>query len=712
MTFVKILLGLLAAAVLYLVILVSFPDEVLTYAPQIVPGKLVPLLPPPLPKTPAPKTAYWLDQNWRLEDRLWVHHASQGTKTFPIPYAWFVALEQPYIAWIGEPGLLRDSAYLQRLGFIPSPRTGASPAELRDFGFGWSKAPEPPAIAPSTSLAWSAAKNDDGLPVGFARLQGAKDPATGAVDAGSDLIGLTCAACHTGHVEYKGVTLRIDGGPAMADLGKLQSVLGLSVAYTLVIPGRFDRFAARVLGAGADDGQKAALQKTLTQTFDGMKAAGTRQFQIIEARGQKATLEGAGRLDAINRIGNQVFYTDMAGAKLAELDDNFHANDAPVSFPPIWNVPWFLWAQYDATIEHPLIRNAGEALGVAAPVDLADSAGSKNLYRSSVAFANLLWIEDLLRGPDPFAGGQQRKGFGGLAAPKWPAALFPEDPAWKIDPQKVARGRALYAELCAGCHLGPIDDPAFDEAYPAKQFWTSKHWITLGGKDGNKGEKLLLAPQIPADEIATDRTRADVLVTRMVETPAALDLNPQRDIGERWGCEAAIPAFKTPRIPFALALMIVVDNVTRKWMDEENISPADRAAIFGARKNCPNPGENQPFYRTRPLNGVWATAPYLHNGSVPSLYWLLRPAAERPSQFCVGASDFDPKTVGFPANASAKPGCAVGETLFTTRDENDAVLTGNGTGGHSFENAKAKGVIGRGLNDGERYDLIEYLKTL
>ena len=715
MWIVRILAALVIAAAIGVLVLIEFPDEVQTYAPGLTPTPLAPLLPPPLPKLKPAKEAYWLDQNWRLEDRLWMHHASQGTRTFPIPYSWFVALEQPYIWLIGQPALLRDSAYLERLGFIPSPKTGASVEELRAHGFGATKAPEPPAIAPSTALKWLPANNDDGLPVGFARLKGAPDPTTGLVGPESDVIGLTCAACHTGHVEYKGVTLRIDGAPAMVDLGKLQAIMALSMVYTLKVPHRFDRFAEKVLGAGASEPQKAGLQKALEGVVAGIIAGNAQQGAIVGANGEKAVAEGSGRLDALNRIGNQVFFVDMAQAKLADLAGNFHANDAPVSFPPIWNAPWFLWAQYDGSIEHPLIRNAGEALGVSAMVDLSGPKGSPNLFRSSVVFENLLWIEDLLRGPNPFGQksevAEPKPAFGGLAAPKWPSALFPDDAGWKIDPQKAARGRALYGELCAGCHLGPIDDAEFDKAYPEKQFWTSKHWIALPGGS----EKFLAPPQIPAEEIATDPARAEVLATRMVETPEALDIDLQRDINQRWGCEAPIPTFLTRRIPFAYALMVVVDRVMLKWMDDQNVSPTDRAAIIRTRKNCPNLAPGQPFYRTRPLNGVWATAPYLHNGSVPSLYWLLRPASERPTQFCVGSSDFDPKTVGLPARADGKPDCAVGETAFSTRDADGKPIPGNGNGGHSFENAESTpgtGAIGRALSEDERFDLIEYLKTL
>jgi hypothetical protein len=51
-------------------------------------------------------------------------------------------------------------------------------------------------------------------------------------------------------------------------------------------------------------------------------------------------------------------------------------------------------------------------------------------------------------------------------------------------------------------------------------------------------------------------------------------------------------------------------------------------------------------YNALPLGGVWAQAPYLHNGSVPTLYHLLAPA-ERPSVFVKGRLDYDAKLVGY-----------------------------------------------------------------
>jgi hypothetical protein len=201
------------------------------------------------------------------------------------------------------------------------------------------------------------AENFDGLPVGFARLVGGTDPTTGK--AAPDRVGLTCAACHAGSIRYKGTSVRFDGGPAMVDLFKLEEATGLSILYTVYVPGRFPRFAARVLGPDPDPAAYNQLKTDLSATWSTLRT----QIKIQGKAYAKDTLEGFGRLDALNRIGNQVFYFDLDLSGLKGFEKNLRARDAPVSFPPIWSVPWLWWAQYDASIEQPLIRNAGEALG-------------------------------------------------------------------------------------------------------------------------------------------------------------------------------------------------------------------------------------------------------------------------------------------------------------------------------------------------------------
>ena len=705
----KIAVVVAAAGLVALVAVAEFPDQL----QKIVPP-LAQLLPPPLPE-PAPiKEAHWLDQNWSIEDRHWFHHASQGTATFPVPYTWFMALEQPGIHLITRPGLLSDSNYLQRFGFLPSPKTiHTDEATLHRFGYYASGAKTEPAPESVAGLKPTVAENFDGLPVGFSRMPGAADPTTGAPQP--DLIGLTCAACHTGHINYQGVSVRFDGGPGMVDLLKLESATGGSLLYTLWWPGRFKRFAARVLGPDATRAQRDELEKGLSKAFKGVFAQKSALDKMHKDTNRQDTEEGYGRLDALNRIGNQVFATDMGINGLQGFDKNLVARDAPVSFPPIWTVPWLLWAQYDASIEQPLIRNAGEALGVFALLNLSPDVPSDTLFRSSMALENLVRIEAMLRGPDdPFK--QDPKRFGGLQPPKWPAQIFPNDPAWKIDPARVTKGRALYAEICAECHLGPVDDPAFDTQFPDQSVWKSEHW--------DAGTESLKPVQKSVSGMGTDSAQAEVLGKRKVDLPGFLDVQPARDMqpaADGKGSECTdLPApstYSSTDMPYSIALMTTVELVSRKWMNDNHVSEADQKELWGPRKNCPNPGADL-HYRARPLNGVWATAPYLHNGSVPSLYWMLMPAGQRPKQFCMGFRDFDPQQVGFHVEANEAPSCKNGETLFTVTDADGKPLHGNSNLGHSLEgsavapDAHKAGVIGRLLTDEERKDLIEYLKTL
>lgn len=107
-------------------------------------------------------------------------------------------------------------------------------------------------------------------------------------------------------------------------------------------------------------------------------------------------------------------------------------------------------------------------------------------------------------------------------------------------------------------------------------------------------------------------------------------------------------------------------------------------------------------YANMPLDGLWARAPYLHNGSVPTLRDLLKAPKDRPPQFYRGDDEYDPKDVGF---RSDRDRCDDGRRLFlySTEPLRDGKPTGNGNGGHTY---------GSGLSEAEKDALLEYLKTL
>lgn len=95
-----------------------------------------------------------------------------------------------------------------------------------------------------------------------------------------------------------------------------------------------------------------------------------------------------------------------------------------------------------------------------------------------------------------------------------------------------------------------------------------------------------------------------------------------------------------------------------------------------------------------PLDGIWARAPYLHNGSVPTLADLLNPPAERPSVFARGYDVYDEQKVGFVSDSAE---ARAEGSIYDTK------IPGNGNGGHLY---------GTTLSNDQKQDLLEYLKTM
>jgi len=113
-------------------------------------------------------------------------------------------------------------------------------------------------------------------------------------------------------------------------------------------------------------------------------------------------------------------------------------------------------------------------------------------------------------------------------------------------------------------------------------------------------------------------------------------------------------------------------------------------------------------YKPRPLAGIWAAGPFLHNGSVPTIYQLLLPASRRDTKFWVGTREFDSRNLGLSTQPVGKGGFLV-----------DTSITGNSNSGHEFRRGymgwhlgspPQYGVIGAEFTDEERWQIIEYLK--
>jgi hypothetical protein len=298
-------------------------------------------------------------------------------------------------------------------------------------------------------------------------------------------------------------------------------------------------------------------------------------------------------------------------------------------------------------VQDPIERNVQESMAVWLAVDLSSKSPAEGLFESSAPLLNQIRVEDQL---------------GRLAPPSWP-----EDVLGKIDRDKAKVGKARFVEYCASCH----------NVWPYR--WTEpnkygKSWILVG-----------LTPQT---YVGTDVTY--------------FQTHPLSITGELGNSLA--PEFRgkpiLPTIAFFVAVSApVVDTAARKL----NLTEAQELDMHGYR--YPGGGistgaPREQAFKAAPRDGVWATAPFLHNGSVPNLYEMLIPAAERTKKFYLGG-DFDPVRVGLDTSATS------GTFLM------DTTLRGNSNAGHSFENGpRGNGVIGPLLPEDDRWAIIEYLKSI
>ena len=550
-----------------------------------------------VPKIERPTEVAWLQQNWTEDQRQRYYHTSQGSNL--LPYAWFLALEQPKFALKGAP-LFREDSYMQGFGFIPD----------RSFDH-----------------------NPDALPVGFTRDDRFVDPYTSQKTV---VLGITCAACHTGELFYGSKAIRLEAGPSLIDLQKFTQALGLAITWTYYDPLRFRRFADRVLGPDHSHADQVLLKRALKYYLD-------TSFQEFKSTLHLfPTSEGYGRTDALARIGNFVFGTELNNNK------NLAVGDGPVNYPPIWDASWMDWVQYNGSIQQPMGRNVGEALGVRSRINLIGYPGIQ--FENTIHVDNLHEIELLLGGDAPGKG---------VWSPKWPADIL-----GKIDTDKAAKGEKLYNQLCLHCHQPPM---------LSTEGRNPKYWTNFTDTAGRQFFKVTM---IPLEEIGTDPKEAENFAKRTA------DSGP---LGK--GVISAKEGLK---------------YITQKLMDQSyedlKLSSAEVQDWNGYRQNellAPL------AYKARPHNGVWATPPYLHNGSVPNLYALLSPVSERPKVFYLGNKQFDPVKLGL--NTDPLPGASE----FRTD------LPGNSNAGHEFNDGpKGHGVIGRKLSEEERMEIIEYLKTL
>ena len=524
--------------------------------------------------------------------------------------------------------------------------------------------------------------NPKGLPVGFVE------------DTYQDksYVGFTCAACHTNQINYKGTGIRVDGAPALADFeGFLLDVTG-AIKATLNDPAKFDRLAKIMIVKDIANNKEDFRQilEAIAQEredYDNSNAS---------VNGDQLVQYGYGRLDAFGRIYNRVL------EHLTPGEPNSNPANAPVSYPFLWDTPQHDFVQWNGVGNNnsggpkgflgPLGRNTGEVLGVFAKFELKKKAGDKG-FRSSAVRRNLLRLEDHLIT---------------LKSPVWPENILPV-----IDQQLANQGKKVYQDYqCYACHSSPDQ---FDRNSPDRrviaQFSSLEliqtdpamaiNALTAAGKSG-----FFEGETIPDSEQTFQKFTLALFALKKATAGVIAEADHDKPAAQRWAEQAydfVIASFNNP------------------------IKETARHVDFGTDNQLPT---SLKAYKGRPLNGIWATAPFLHNGSVPNLYELFLPSCNeeeakagnecRANKFTVGSREFDPVKVGFvsknaaeypdifefntllPGNRNTGHEYAAGKTAFIKLDSN----------GKPIKDAEGKFKLEwlPAINKSQRLALVEYLK--
>ncbi len=477
------------------------------------------------------------------------------------------------------------------------------------------------------------------------------------------VIGINCAACHTGEIQYqdgkKMHRLRIDGAPNLIDVEKWILDTATNAQKMLKHPGESLAFVARLLHAVHDEsgaggiGQqlnlsklalthiKSAAEKALID--DALDSSGhaeadeliallRREFGAVHSDVndpskslEELTQEGFDSLSKADKtlhIVKTILFLLRERLEMGQLTVNTIKESPPAG--PGRDDAWGL-------VQRIVMQDSSAKLN--APIVVPHLFGNANYTwfhadgnTNSVMDRNL--AQGIALGADvaedgittsllPRAINEMDQLLRKIEPPSWPS-IFPA-----IDETKRARGEVLFAENCAQCHSSPAG-----KDYPIEKIGTnSARWDTFNLPETNGPERLAaLSAKVKKVRAATMKARG------------------------------------------------ISEEIALSW--EVNGNPEWRQTVG---------------YRAHLLNGIWASPPYLHNGSVRTLYQLLLPVTERETSFYVGNREFDPIEVGY-LNI---PG-PTNYLYDTTKAPNTNI-------GHEF---------GTDLDDQDRWALVEYLKSL
>jgi cytochrome c5 len=472
--------------------------------------------------------------------------------------------------------------------------------------------------------------NPHGLPVGLAvddRPAKYKDRV---------YVGITCAACHTRQLTYsrrepKGKktswVLPVHGGPAMLDFPRFKRDLYDAFLRVLEDDRLARQFAKDLLGRTPTSEDIAGLRNEIRQF--------TQPVLVTRALIQEANVPeadfGPGNLNALSQGNyNNFALTDWLSKRQGAVPEDRPRPrfEGAANFPPMWFAHQDDWGQYFVEIHHPGVRNWVQAVSTSEvrPLRMVEALGPA-VVLGTIHFDNIAEIQRLLEG---------------LRTPKWPESVL-----GALDRSRVEQGRALYREHCQGCHAQKRLPP------------------------NNLG---IVFHRRAAYDVGTDPTAYQQFMAHGAARVEGLTELSKKIIGFR-------------RTQLQGADQETVENYL-------NLYSRGRPNAFGIAKDYqgdvgaakwPKSGAT---YWAPPLEGIFASSPYFHNGSVRTLWDVLTPPAERPKSFRTGSTEFDAEGVGLRDD---------GLFVYETKQP------GKSNAGHLF---------GTDLSRDQRTALIEYLKSL
>lgn len=689
----------------------------------------------------------YLDQGWgrgaASADRQAYYYTPQGTTLpqgqalYPMRYSWFVNLELPF-----SEQRFADPEHLRRYRFIVDPQP--TPA------------------------------NPDQLPVGFARHYEAA--------LGENVLDITCAACHTGeiHAQKNGrrVAIRIDGGQAMhaftsMERGAFGPTLIASMTETLANPVKFNRFARRVIGPRYPQG-RSQLRTALRQSLVALVSQG----QNNPLRQLYPVREGFGRTDALGRIANTVFGDHLVSKNYADAT----APVSYPYLWNIWKFDWVQYnGSVRQPLARNIGEALGVGAVLRMTDTYGNPLPAGRRFDSSVMIGNLDRIEHTLQRLKPPPWPEDLLGHVDAARAARGQALFEERcqgchgphvasaaQQQAGSPLKSAAGEEWIIEVIPLAHIGT--DPAAATAFIERRFDVSATGLTpkevhevfwplltrdlardvryrlrsvIDGRqakaeDVGRLPALLLAypdPDANATPSLPEAALAEIAVelqTLGIDSQANATHPPNDDFQCQLACQQQwlswdlhgaddyidrqIAALDLRKLREGEGLNLLGLLIKSKYYRDNGIDYPTQQCLegFGAL-DLP---QQIAGYKPRPLQGVWATPPFLHNGSVPSIYQMLLPPEKRSVRFFVGRRDYDAKHLGFltePADPDEKDGFWLDTTQAGNRNTGHAFVASPKQWQAHLANPRLHplppGVIGPLFTDAQRFDLLEYLKV-